>query len=91
MLHVHSVEWNAGMGNTDTLHPNSCFCSFSIPTSEKFYSRCRDGETRVGMEGICITHSCIPLYTVYMQHVIRDRGTGSDLYVGIDMVINYCI
>ena len=21
------------MGNTDTLHPNSCFCSFSIPTS----------------------------------------------------------
>ena len=21
-----------GMGNTDTLHPNSCFCSFSIPT-----------------------------------------------------------
>ena len=20
------------MGNTDTLHPNSCFCSFSIPT-----------------------------------------------------------
>ena len=34
MLHVHSVQWNAGMGNTDTLHPNSCFCSFSIPTSE---------------------------------------------------------
>ena len=27
---------NAGMGNTDTLHPNSCFCSFSIPTSEIF-------------------------------------------------------
>ena len=27
-------KWNAGMGNTDTLHPNSCFCSFSIPTSE---------------------------------------------------------
>ena len=22
------------MGNTETLHPNSCFCSFSIPTSE---------------------------------------------------------
>ena len=21
------------MGNTDTLHPNSCFCCFSIPTS----------------------------------------------------------
>ena len=39
-LHVHCVHathngsqwWNAGMGNTDTLHPNSCFCSFSIPT-----------------------------------------------------------
>ena len=30
----HSVQWNAGMGNTDTLHPISCFCSFSIPTSE---------------------------------------------------------
>ena len=26
------------MGNTDTLHPNSCFCSFSIPTSEIFTS-----------------------------------------------------
>ena len=27
------------------------------------YIRCRDGkrtETRIGMEGICITHSCIP-------------------------------
>ena len=34
VLHVHSVQRNAGMGNTDTLHPNSCFCSFSIPTSE---------------------------------------------------------
>ena len=30
---VHSIQWNAGMGNTDTLHPNFCFCSFSIPTS----------------------------------------------------------
>ena len=29
-----SQWWNAGMGNTDTLHPNSCFCSFSIPTSK---------------------------------------------------------
>ena len=27
---------NAGMGNTGTLHPNSCFCSFSIPTSKNF-------------------------------------------------------
>ena len=33
VLHVHSVQWNAGMCNTDTLHPNSLFCSFSIPTS----------------------------------------------------------
>ena len=33
VLHVHSVQWNAGMGNTDTLHPNSCSCSFSILTS----------------------------------------------------------
>ena len=35
------------------------------------YFRCRDGkrtETRIGMEGICITHSCIPLYTVYLHH-----------------------
>ena len=33
--HNYNVSqwWNAGMGNTDTLHPNSCFCSFSIPTS----------------------------------------------------------
>ena len=29
----NSQWWNAGMGNTDTLHPNCCFCSFSIPTS----------------------------------------------------------
>ena len=45
----------------------------------KFYSRCRarDGkrtETRIGMEGICITHSCIPLYTVYMQHIMAHSG-----------------
>ena len=29
-LQVHSIQWNAGMGNTDTLHLNSCF---SYPTS----------------------------------------------------------
>ena len=37
------------------------------------YFRCRDRkrtETRKGMEGISITHSCIPLYTVYLQHII---------------------
>ena len=41
------------------------------------YFRCRDGkrtETRNGMEGICITHSCIPLYTVYMQHIMAHSG-----------------
>ena len=38
LLQVHSIQWNAGMGNTDTLHPNSCFCSFSIPTTRiKFW------------------------------------------------------
>ena len=26
------------------------------------------------MEGICITHSCIPLYTVYMQHIMAHSG-----------------
>ena len=26
------------------------------------------------MEGICITHSCIPLYTVYMQHIVAHSG-----------------
>ena len=41
------------------------------------YFRCRDGkrtETRIGMEGICITHSFIPLYTVYMQHIMAHSG-----------------
>ena len=38
------------------------------------YFRCRDGKTRIGMEGICITHSCIPLYTVYMQHIMAHSG-----------------
>ena len=47
-----------------------CGCGFvrmriqTIQTSNKnFILRCRDGkrtETRIGMEGICITHSCIP-------------------------------
>ena len=36
----------------------------TIQTSNKSfilkYFRCRDGETRIGMESICITHSCIP-------------------------------
>ena len=52
-----------------------------LPTSNKNfilkYFRCRDGkrtETRIGMEGICITHSCIPLYTVYMQYIMAHSG-----------------
>ena len=37
------------------------------------YCRCKDGkrtEARIGMEGIYYTHSCISLYTVYLQHII---------------------
>ena len=49
-----------------------------LPDSNKnFILRCKDGkrtETRIGMEGICITHSCIPLYTVYMQHIMAHSG-----------------
>ena len=26
VLQVHNIQWNAGMGNADTLRPNSCFC-----------------------------------------------------------------
>ena len=36
VLQVHTIQWNAGMGNTDTVHPNSCFGSFSIPRSKIF-------------------------------------------------------
>ena len=57
------------------------FYAHTILTSNKNfilkYFRCRDGkrtETRIGMEGICITHSCIPLYTVYMQHIMAHSG-----------------
>ena len=56
-------------------------CCYQYFTSNKNfilkYFRCRDGkrtETRIGMEGICITHSCIPLYTVYMQHIMAHSG-----------------
>ena len=68
----------------------TCICSYdccymilivAMYTSNKNfilkYFRCRDGkrtETRIGMEGICITHSCIPLYTVYMQHIMAHSG-----------------
>ena len=58
-----------------------CMRMKTIQTSNKNfilkYFRCRDGkkiETINGMEGICITHSCIPLYTVYWQHTIPHSG-----------------
>ena len=44
-----------------------------IQTSNKNYF-ILDGETRIGMESICITHSYIPLYTVYMQHIMAHSG-----------------
>ena len=47
-----TVECRIGMGNTDTLHPNSCFCSFSIPTSEIFRIKFL---LLVIIQGICIT------------------------------------
>ena len=57
-----------------------CMCDCILTSNKNFilkYFRCRDGkrtETRIGMEGICITHSCIPLYTVYMQHIMAHSG-----------------
>ena len=53
------------------------------------YFRCRDGkrtETRIGMEGICITHSCIPLYTVYMQHIMAHSGGMQEWVIEIPSV-----
>ena len=38
------------------------------------YFRCRDGKRTETRIGICITHSCIPLYTVYMQHKMAHSG-----------------
>ena len=45
------------------------------------YFRCRDGkrtETRIGMEGICITHSCIPLtvHCVHAAHTVMAHSGG---------------
>ena len=34
----------------------------------------KEQKQEIGMEGICITHSCIPLYTVYMQHIMAHSG-----------------
>ena len=53
--------------------------SLYFTSNKNFILRCRDGkrtETRIGMEGICITHSCIPLYTVYMQHIMAHSASG---------------
>ena len=62
-------------------HASTALLRTSYITSNKNfnlkYFRCRDGkrtETRIGIEGICITHSCIPLYTVYMQHIMAHSG-----------------
>ena len=38
-------------------------------------------ETRIGMEGICITYSCIPLYTVYLRHFIISHCGGMQEWV----------
>ena len=51
----------------------------TVTSNKNVILRCRDRkrtETRIGMEGICITHSCI--------RDIRDRGSG--LYVGMRVV-----
>ena len=64
----------------NSLGNNVCGTPCSYTSNKNFilkYFRCRDGkrtETRIGMEGICITHSCIPLYTVYMQHIMAHSG-----------------
>ena len=71
----------ASLASSRRLAPNDAPASTLVITSNKNfilkYFRCRDGkrtETRIGMEGICITHSCIPLYTVYMQHIMAHSG-----------------
>ena len=71
MLHVHSVQWNAGMGNTDTLHPNSCFCSFSIPTSENFLLQSINESTKVHKPQCrCISLSAGAMHALCRQHNI---------------------
>ena len=76
------------------LAPNALH-SPSIYTSNKNfilkYFRCRDGkrtETRIGMEGICITHSCIPLYTVYMQHIMAHSGGMQEWIPSIPILVS---
>ena len=71
VLIIHKLPWRS-KGNLSW--------PYNITSNKNFilkYFRCRDGkrtETRIGMEGICITHSCIPLYTVYMQHIMAHSG-----------------
>ena len=51
-----------------------------------FFSYIWDGkrtETRIGMEGICITHSCIPLY-VLATHTLL-------VYVHVYMYLMMCL
>ena len=69
--------------------------------------RCRDGkrtETRIGMEGICITHSCIPLIVTWyllfscvssedsaMEQIIIIRQEGSPKSHCVYNVITLCL
>ena len=44
------------------------------------YFRCRDGkrtETRIGMEGICITHSTVGHYVLHVHSVQWNAGMGN--------------
>ena len=62
----------------------------TVTSNKNFILRCRDGkrtETRIGMEGICNTHSCIPLYTVYMQHIMAHSG-GMQEWIGMEGICN---
>ena len=71
---LHELEW-CGQRLSPVAGCN-CWCTSNKNFILKYF-RCRDGkrtETRIGMEGICITHSCIPLYTVYMQHIMAHSG-----------------
>ena len=50
---------------------SKCTCTYKLKVMPDHACtfRCRDGkrtETRIGMDSICITHSCIPLCTGYV-------------------------
>ena len=79
-MHAY-IDFSLKKSNSEAIILKACIDNNYIITSNKNfilkYFRCRDGkrtETRIGMEGICITHSCIPLYTVYMQHIMAHSG-----------------